>query len=672
MNGKSTATRLAGRSIARLIRLVAATSSVVDEPPDLLPRLSSDHPCILACWHGQFMMLSMLRPPNVEVAAMVARHGDAELIGEAMTALDVSLIRGAGAGGRKRDRGGAHALRAALAALEDGRSVVMTADIPPGPARVAGLGILTIARLSGRPIVPAAVATSRFRSLRTWSRMTINLPYSRLARVAGAPIHVPADADDATLERLRLELETALDNVTRRAYTLVGSDAALIAPNRPPAPGDAPAAPGASLKAYTRAASWLRPVAPLFLRHRQKQGKEDSSRLGERLGQAGLPRPDGHLVWFHAASVGETNAVLPLIHAFASRRPDLVLLLTTGTLTSAGLAARRLPPGAIHQYVPLDAPEYARAFLAHWRPGLAVFTESEIWPNHVLETARSGARLALVNARMSSKSFARWRRRPGLALPLFSRFDIVLAQNERLARRFSELGARSVKAVGNLKIDAPPPPADPSEIERFRTAIGTRPVFIAASTHDGEERIVADAHRRLARSLDQVLTVIAPRHPERGTALAEELKSQGLTVAQRSTGALPDARTDIYIADTIGELGTFYALAPVAFVGGSLVDRGGQNPIEAVRHGAAVLTGPSWRNFTDEYTALLRRGGAAEVASAEAIATRALALFNDPAEVERTKAGAEAALAVLAGALDETLAALAVFLPPEEGLRRAS
>ncbi|MEW5965084.1 MAG: glycosyltransferase N-terminal domain-containing protein [Pseudomonadota bacterium] len=665
--------RLAGRSLARVIGLVERTSTMRTDPPDLLQRLAADHPLILACWHGQFMMLSVLRPKGARVKAMVARHGDADLIGEAMQALGVELIRGAGAGGRRKDRGGAAALRGAVGALEEGASVVMTADVPPGPARRAGEGIIAIARLSGRPIVPVAAATSRFKALDTWSRMTINLPYSKLAYAAGPPLLVPRDLDADGVERYRLALEQSLNAATERAYALAGADVARIAPRGLPCP-DAPVTePGLGLKVYRAATRAFEPAATLLLKLRERQGKEDPGRRGERFGIAGAARPEGRLVWCHAASVGEANAVLPLIDALTARRPELSFLLTTGTVTSAGLAARRLGANAIHQYVPLDVARYAARFLDHWRPDLAVFTESEIWPNLVLETARRGVPLALVNARMSPRSYKRWRKRPRLAAPLFARFDLVLAQNDKLARWFQELGARRVLAVGNLKIDAPPPPVDLAELEALRAAIAGRPTFVAASTHEGEELIVAAAHRRLARDLPGLLTIVAPRHPERGTQISEQLKAEGFKIVQRSLHRTPAADTDIYVADTIGELGTLYSLAGVAFLGGSLIDRGGQNPIEAVRHGAAVLTGPSWSNFKDAYAALIRHGGAIEVKDAAEMAAALARLAGDRGELTRMQSGAEAALATLAGALERTADALDALLPgDDERLRRAS
>jgi 3-deoxy-D-manno-octulosonic-acid transferase len=370
--------------------------------------------------------------------------------------------------------------------------------------------------------------------------------------------------------------------------------------------------------------------------------------------------------------VGETNAILPLISALLEARPSTSVLLTTGTVTSARMVADRLPQGAMHQYVPLDASQFVCRFLDYWRPRLAIFTEQEIWPNLVFESHVRSIPLALVNARMSQSSFERWSRRPGLARPLFSRFDVVLAQSEALARQFRALGAARTQAAGNLKIDAPALPVNEIERQRLEAALAGRPRLVAASTHEGEEAIIAAAHRMLARSLDGFATVLAPRHPERGPAIAEMLRSQGFSVAQRSLGDLPDAGTDIYVADTIGELGTLYAVAPVAFVGGSLVEKGGQNPIEPIRHGAAVLTGPHWTNFTDAYAVLLEQGGGCEVATAEALAERVLSLHANSDELDRMRARAAETLRSMSGALQRTLTALLALLPVDEGLKRAS
>lgn len=659
----------AGRSLGGYIAWVDRTSRVVSEPPDAQAALRTGHPAIVATWHGQFMMLVTQWPKDLRVGAMVARHGDAELIGKALGRYNVELIRGAGAGQRKKDRGGAQALRAAVKALQSGLSFVMTADVPPGPARRCGEGIILLARLSGRPIVPVAAASSRYHALKTWSRMTINMPYSTMGYVVGTPISVPADADAQLMERKRLEVEASLNAATQKAYALAGADPARATP---PAARDGDNRGKFKLAAYRAGTSLIRPLAPLLLGMRERQGKEDAKRRGERFGRPNAARPEGVLVWVHAASVGETNAVLPLMHRLGQDRPDLSFLLTTGTVTSAGLAAQRLPARGLHQYVPLDAQEYVRTFLDHWQPNLAIFTESEIWPNLIIETAKRNVTMALVNGRMSQRSYKRWRHNAGFSRPLFSSFDLVMAQNERLAERFGDLGAPHVIAAGNLKIDSPPPPADVLELERLKAALAGRPVMVAASTHEGEETVIAQAHRRLAREVPGFCTIIAPRHPERGTGVAESLKAQGLSIAQRSAGALPTSRTDIYIADTIGELGTLYALAPVSFIGGSLIAHGGQNPIEAIRHGSAVVTGPHWHNFKDAYETLLRHKGAIEVHSADELAVQVTRIIRDDVELAAMNAKADAALQVLGGALEKTLSALAALLPAGPGMRRAS
>jgi 3-deoxy-D-manno-octulosonic-acid transferase len=653
--------RIAGRLLAGFVRFVDRTSKVTAEPDGIIERLRGDHPCIVGLWHGQFMMASMHRP-DVPVAAMVARHGDAELIGATMHNLGVELVRGAGAGSRKKDRGGASALRAALQCLSSGKSFVMTADVPPGPARRCGDGIITLARMSGRPIVPLAVASSRSIVLDTWSRLTINLPFSKLAFVYGEPIFVPRDATAEQLEDLRLAFEQALNAATRRAYAIAGADLARTTP-RSVDPSIPPAKPGLTLRAYRGLTRMLSPLAPVILARRAKQGKEDPKRQPERLGFAKPARPDGPLAWIHAASVGELNAVLPLIGRLGDARPDLKFLVTTGTVTSAGLAAARLGSHAIHQFVPVDTPQAVRRFLDHWQPSIAVFTESEIWPNLVLATSERRIPLALVNARMSARSRRRWRGRSRIAKQLFGRFTLVLAQNGALARLFSQLGAPKTVDAGNLKIDAPPPPVDTAELARLRLMIGGRPLFVAASTHEGEERIIAVAHTKLRERLPGLLTIIAPRHPERGPSVVADLRAAGLNVAQRSIKEDPVPDSDIYVADTIGELGLFYSLGSVVFLGGSLVERGGQNPIEAIRLGCAVVSGPSRHNFADIYRSLVEASGVATITSADDLADTVFLLLTDEALQKTALRAANQVLTAQGGALEKTVAALLPLLP---------
>jgi 3-deoxy-D-manno-octulosonic-acid transferase len=652
----STSSRLA----AGYLRRIRDKATPLRDPADLDSRLEALSPCIVAMWHGQFLMIPAVAPRTVTFHCMVATHGDGELVSRTLEQFGLGLIRGAGAGNRRRDRGGARALRAALTALAEGASVPMTADVPPGPARIAGTGIITLARLSGRPIVPVAVATDRFTSFSTWSRFTLNLPSSKLAMVMAEPVTVTRDAGPDTQEEARLAVEARLNEATRRAYALVGRDMEETLPAS--AGGRLPR--GLLLKSYRALSHGVRPAAGLLLRRRSRQGKELPERLGERMGHASIPRPATPLVWFHAASVGETNAVLPLIHLLRRERPELGILLTTVTVTSSRIAANRLPEGAIHQFVPLDTPAFVSRFFDHWRPDMVLFTESEIWPNLILEAKERGVPLALLNARMSDRSFRRWLKLPGLSRPLFSRFDIVLAQSEHLAKRLARLGAPKVIAAGNLKFDAPPPPVNAAELGRLREALSARPLFLAASTHPGEDEIIAAVHQAVKADHPGLLTIIVPRHPERGPAVAALAQEMGLATRMRSRGEMPESGTDIYVSDTIGELGLYYSLVPFALIGGSLIPHGGQNPIEAVKLGAGVITGPGWHNFPEVYKALGEKGGCRFVTGADDLAAVVRELLGDPDSLAAMRANAEAAIAEMGGALRRTLDALEPFLPP--------
>lgn len=653
--------RALGRVASGYIRLVERTS----EPPPLMERYIDDllamQPVILAMWHGQFIMLPSLARLGVRTKAMLALHRDAEGLAQALDSFGIELIRGAGAGAKGKDRGGANAFRGAVTALEEGFSVAMTADVPPGPARRAGHGIVTLARVTGRPILPVAMASSRFLPLNTWSRMTLNLPFSRLGASFGSPIHVPKDASTEELERLRTEVETQLNIATVDAYARAGISHLRATPAAALSASGERAPVGRKLRAYRTGTAAFSHVAPAFLKYRERKGKEQPDRRDERLGIASLPRPDGPLVWLHAASVGETNAIVPLIHELKKARPDCAVLLTTGTVTSAHLTASRLSGIALHQFVPLDVPEYVARFVDHWRPDVALFVESEIWPNLILASAARNVPLVLVNARMSKTSYRRWRRHIHVARALFSRFAAILAQDRQFAERFIQLGAPRVTAVGNLKSDSPPLPVDAALRDEFRARFGNRPVLLAASTHDAEEIIIADAHRLLRATHPGLVTIIVPRHPARGPAIAETLAGRGFRVTRRAVGDMPDLGDTtptggIYLADTLGELGTFFEVAPVAFMGKSLSSEpGGHNPIECVRGGAAVLTGPGWHNFTESFTALIKAKGAIEVRSADEIAAATRRLIDDANERARMHANATRALATLTGALPATV-----------------
>ncbi|MDQ0470448.1 3-deoxy-D-manno-octulosonic acid transferase [Labrys wisconsinensis] len=414
------------------------------------------------------------------------------------------------------------------------------------------------------------------------------------------------------------------------------------------------------LRLYRLGASVLGLAAPLFLAVRRARGKEDGARIGERHGIPGLDRPGGPLFWLHGASVGETLTVLPLAERLVAR--GCTVLVTSGTVTSAAVLARRLPPGCLHQFVPLDVPAFVRRFLRAWRPDVAIFVESELWPVMITEAHRHRVPLVLVNGRMSSRSFARWRRLPRTIAALLGRFDLCLAQSAADAERFAALAAPRVSAPGNLKFDAAPLPFDGAALARLQATLRGRPVWVAASTHEGEEAIAAAVHARVRSGVPDLLTIIVPRHPERGDAIADVAAGQGFNVLQRSRGFEPDRGVEIYVADTVGELGLFYRLARIVFVGGSLVRHGGQNPAEAARLGAAVLHGPHTGNFVDAYAALDRHGGAAAVADGDALAAEVERLLVDPAAVGAMAAAGERAVAGLAGALDRVVGALDPYL----------
>jgi 3-deoxy-D-manno-octulosonic-acid transferase len=415
-----------------------------------------------------------------------------------------------------------------------------------------------------------------------------------------------------------------------------------------------------ALRLYRLGCGLGSPLASKVLARRLSRGKEHPERLPERLGRASVARPNGPLVWVHGASVGEMLAAVSLIKRL--REQDFAVLVTSGTVTSAALAEQRLPDGVLHQFVPLDAPRFAQRFLDHWRPGLALFVESDLWPNLICSCAARRIPMIVINGRLSERSFSRWRRVPGVIAALLNCFDLCLAQSPADAERYAKLGAPRVSATGNLKLDLPAPPVDEAALRRLKDIVGKRPAVIAASTHPGEEEAVINAHRRLRAKFPTLLSIIVPRHPARGESIGEIAKAAGLSVALRSRRAQPMPDIGVYVADTLGELGLMYGLAPVAFMGGSLARHGGQNPIEAVRLGAGIIHGPHVWNFADIYAALDAARGAELVADEESLAARLTAWFADPAARQNSASAAAATVQKLSGALERTWTALDPYL----------
>lgn len=384
-----------------------------------------------------------------------------------------------------------------------------------------------------------------------------------------------------------------------------------------------------SLTLYRFATTVGAPLVRALLAMRMRAGKEDPERFSERLGTPSVARPPGGLIWIHAASVGESMSMLSLIARLRRDHPELNLLLTTGTVTSARIMADRLPQEVLHQYLPVDRIAWVRRFLDHWRPDLVLWVESEFWPNFLCEIGARDIPAVLVNARISPTSFAGWRRRKGMIGRLLSVFTFCTGQAKLDCERLKELGAADVRMPGNLKFAAEPLPVDEAALAEMQNAVGDRPRWLAASTHPGEEDTIAEAHRRLAARHGQLLTIIVPRHVGRAGEIADGLRRDGFTVALRSAGDPPDA--EFYIADTMGELGLFYRLAPVVFMGGTLVHHGGQNLLEAARLGCAVIHGPDIFNFRDVADEMRAARATAGASDADGIAKEVDMLLSDSA-----------------------------------------
>ena len=416
-----------------------------------------------------------------------------------------------------------------------------------------------------------------------------------------------------------------------------------------------------SLQLY-RALVWLAaPFSGWILRGRARRGKEDPKRLTERFGRTQSSRPEGQLLWLHGASVGESLILLELVRRL-SETTNWHFLITTGTTSSARLVAESLPERGRHQFIPIDRLATVRRFLDHWTPDAAVFVESELWPNLLLDMQGRRIPAALVNARMNQKSLTSWHQRTNAAARLLSTFKWVGAADERTADGLSELTGNPIPCIGNLKLQIAAPNADPDELISIRETIGARPVWLAASTHDGEEAILLEAHRFYREAQPNALLILAPRHPERGDEITDLIGSAGQTHVRRSLGDVPDAETSVWLADTLGEMALWYALVDQAFIGGSLLEEiGGHNPIEATQADCPIVTGPHTASFDDVFDAYKAKGGVIIAATAASISE---ALRVGPQDRLQ---GAQNALRELTGsAMDETLNAILSLLPEDQ------
>ncbi|MBI3506422.1 MAG: 3-deoxy-D-manno-octulosonic acid transferase [Proteobacteria bacterium] len=413
---------------------------------------------------------------------------------------------------------------------------------------------------------------------------------------------------------------------------------------------------------YSALATLAEPALGLLLARRRASGKEDPARLGERKGIAGRPRPSGRLLWVHGASLGEARSILPVVARLRAGRPDLNVLVTTGSRSSADMLAAQLDGTyAFHQFVPLDVPRWIARFLDHWRPDAVLWLESELWPNLLGEVAQRKIPAALVNARLTARSAARWAKAKAVFAPPFEAFSAALAQSEADAGRLRALGMARVAAIGNLKHDAPVLAVDEAAFASFQLSLGGRARWLAAQIHPVELAAILDARAMLKAQGNSALLVLVPRHAERGAEMADAARTKGLSVSRRAAGEAP-GDGDVHVADTMGELGLFYRAAPIAFVGGSLEPHGGHNPLEPARLGAAIAFGPSMENFAELAADLLEAGAATRVADAASLASWAAGRLADPALVAKEGEAARTFAARGEGTVERVVAALGPVL----------
>jgi len=574
---------------ALLARLIAAYEELViatlrwrlEDFEAARAAIAADEGLIGLFWHGRIAQAIACRPllgakPR---RVMISHSRDGAFIALAAARLGIPTIRGSA--GRPEDalaKGGAGAFRAAVKTIAAGSAMLLTPDGPRGPAQVMPAGAVQLARAARCPVFALGLAAAPALALNTWDSARIPLPFARAVLVVAGPFHAPVRMDEAALEAARSAWQNAMNAAQGRAEAIL---AAGTARRRT-----------LGLHLYALAGRLFAPLASVWLRRRKGQGKEDPIRWREKLGVASAPRPPGRLVWLHGVSVGESLALLPLAQKVMQERPGTGLLVTSATRASAAFLEPRLPAGALHQFAPLDTPQAVGRFLDHWRPDLGVLAESELWPNLILAAKARGTRLALLSARLSESSLKGWRRVRHAARAVLASFDLILARDTWAAEGLKSLGGR-VAGLADLKFGAPPLAADPRELACLKRALTGRFCLLAASTHPGEDVIVLEAFQEARSQGADSLLIIAPRHPARGVDVEALAAARGLRVGRRATGADP-ARLDIYVADSVGELGLFYRLANLAVIGGSLVagGAGGHNPLEPARLGTAFIAGP--------------------------------------------------------------------------------
>ena len=371
------------------------------------------------------------------------------------------------------------------------------------------------------------------------------------------------------------------------------------------------------------------PIIELTLLIRGWLGKEDPTRVKERRGETQIARPSGKLLWLHASSVGESIAALVLIEKLIKMNPSMTILLTTGTLTSAKLLTTRLPERVIHQFAPLDRPAWVQTFLNHWRPGLVLIMESEFWPTQIQQIKNRNIPIIVVNARLSKRSYARWQWTLEISRSLFGSLDLVIATNPEQAQRFINLGAPYVEVGGNLKRSAAKLSLNKKLVAEISKQVGARKLWLAASTHEGEDLTVIRTQKLLQAQFPDLLTIIVPRHPKRGSSIQRLGEANGLSVSRRALNEEITLETNLYVADTLGEMSIFFDVAPYVFVAGSLVPVGGHNPIEPAHFNCSIFFGPLMAKNQELADVMIRSIAALQMETNGSLADLLEDLFND-------------------------------------------
>ncbi len=361
---------------------------------------------------------------------------------------------------------------------------------------------------------------------------------------------------------------------------------------------------------------WL--VFYMFLR--KKNNKEDKARFNERVAKPTKLRPKGKLLWMHGASVGETISMLPLIDKYLSSYPELYIMITSGTVTSAQIMEKRLPKRAFHQYIPIDMPIYTKRFIKYWQPDAVLWCESDFWPAILSEIDKNKIPMALINGRISDKSFAGWLKwQPKLIKSVLNMFNIILGQSERDMKRLKKLGGKNVCFAGNLKFAALPLGYDKKEAEDIQTKLNNRKVFLLACTHSNEEEQFIPIFKNLKEKHPDLIMFISPRHPHRGQSIQTLLEKHNIRVSRRSENEEITEKTEVYLMDTLGEMGLAYKLCPIVFIGGSLIPHGGQNFLECLHFSDVVIAGPYMHNFrllmkmAMKYDAVIQKNNTIEI-----------------------------------------------------------